>query len=217
MNKRMIAYISGILLLSEAAFMLLPLAAALIYGDSTIPSFLITIGILCISGLLLVRFKPKDKTIYARDGMIIVALGWIMLSLFGALPFFISGEIPNYLNALFETVSGFTTTGSSILSDVEALSKSSLFWRSFTHWLGGMGVLVFMMAVLPLAGGGGDLHLMKAESPGPSVGKLVPKSNKTARILYYIYIALTVACMIFLKLCGILLFLLVLQVQADLV
>ena len=206
MNKRMIAYISGILLLSEAAFMLLPLAAALIYGDSTIPSFLITIGILCISGLLLVRFKPKDKTIYARDGMIIVALGWIMLSLFGALPFFISGEIPNYLNALFETVSGFTTTGASILSDVEALSKSSLFWRSFTHWLGGMGVLVFMMAVLPLAGGGGDLHLMKAESPGPSVGKLVPKSNKTARILYYIYIALTVACMIFLKLCGMSLF-----------
>ncbi len=206
MNKRMIAYVLGILLICEAGLLLLPLIVALIYGDQTIPDFLLTIGLLCAVGLILVKLKPKDKTIYARDGLVIVALGWIVLSLFGALPFFFSGEIPNYIDAVFETVSGFTTTGSSILSDVEALSKSMLFWRSFTHWVGGMGVLVFVMAVLPLAGGGGDLHLMKAESPGPSVGKLVPKSNKTARILYYIYFGLTVACVIFLKIGGMPLF-----------
>ncbi len=202
MNKRMVAYILGLLLLCEAGLLLLPLAVALIYGDKTISDFLLTIGILLISGGALALLRPKDKTIYARDGLVIVALGWIMLSLFGALPFYFSGEIPKYLDALFETVSGFTTTGSSILTDVEALSNSLLFWRSFTHWIGGMGVLVFVMAVLPLAGGGGDLHLMRAESPGPSVGKLVPKSNKTARILYLIYLMLTVALIVILKLGG---------------
>ncbi len=206
MNKRMIAYISGLLMICEAGLLLLPLITALIFGDSTIPAFLITMAILCILGLILIKLKPKDKTIYARDGLVIVALGWIIMSVFGALPFFISGEIPSYIDALFETVSGFTTTGSSILSDVEVISKSLLFWRSFTHWIGGMGVLVFVMAVLPLAGGGGDLHLMRAESPGPEVGKLVPKSNKTARILYLIYFALTVACMLFLLLGGMPLF-----------
>lgn len=192
MNRRMIAYILGILLLCEAGLLALPAIVALIYGEAVIKSFLITIGILIATGLVCVAMKPKDKTIYARHGLIIVSLGWILMSLFGALPFFFSGEIPNYLDALFEAVSGFTTTGSSILTDVEALSKSMLFWRSFTHWIGGMGVLVFMMAVLPLAGGGGDLHLMKAESPGPNVSKLVPRSSKTARILYGIYLALTV-------------------------
>ncbi len=206
MNKRMVAYILGLLLICEAGLLLLPLIVALIYGDATIPDFLLTMGLLCAVGFVLVKLKPKDKTIYARDGLVIVALGWIFLSLFGALPFFFSGEIPSYIDAVFETVSGFTTTGSSILSDVEALSKSLLFWRSFTHWVGGMGVLVFVMAVLPLSGGGGDLHLMKAESPGPSVGKLVPKSNKTARILYYIYFALTVLCVILLKIGGMPLF-----------
>ncbi len=206
MNKRMVAYILGLLLICEAGLLLLPLIVALIYGDSTIPDFLLTMGILCVVGLILIKLKPEDKTIYAREGLVSVALGWIVLSLFGALPFYFSGEIPSYIDAVFETVSGFTTTGSSILSDVEALSKSLLFWRSFTHWVGGMGVLVFVMAVLPLAGGGGDLHLMKAESPGPSVGKLVPKSNKTARILYYIYFALTVICVIFLKVGGMSLF-----------
>lgn len=198
MNRRMIAYILGILLLCEAGLMLLPTAVALGYGESVFTSFLATIGLLIVTGLILVALKPKDKTIYARHGLVIVALGWILMSLFGALPFFFSGEIPNYMDALFEAVSGLTTTGSSILTDVEALSKSMLFWRSFTNWIGGMGVLVFMMAVLPLAGGGGDLHLMRAESPGPSVSKLVPKSSKTARILYGIYLALTIAEMLIL-------------------
>ncbi len=206
MNRRMVAYILGLLLICEAGLLLLPLIVALIYGDNTIKDFLLTIGILCVVGLVLIKLKPKDTTIYAREGLVSVAVGWIFLSLFGALPFFFSGEIPNYIDALFETVSGFTTTGSSILSDVEIMSKSLIFWRSFTHWIGGMGVLVFVMAVLPLTGGGGDLHLMKAESPGPSVGKLVPKSNKTARILYYIYFGLTVACIIFLKIGGMPLF-----------
>ncbi len=201
MNKRMTAYVLGMLLLCEAGLLLLPLAVALIYGDKTTSDFLLTIGILLLVGGALTLLKPKDKTIYARDGLVIVALGWIALSLFGALPFYFSGEIPRYIDAVFETVSGFTTTGSSILTDVEVMSKSLLFWRSFTHWIGGMGVLVFVMAVLPLSGGGGDLHLMRAESPGPSVGKLVPKSNKTARILYLIYFALTIS-LIALLLCG---------------
>ena len=192
MNKRMIAYILGILLLCEAGLLLLPTIVSLIYGESVVTSFLATIALLVATGLILVAMKPKNKTIYARHGLVIVALGWILMSLFGALPFYFSEEIPNYLNALFESVSGFTTTGSSILTDVEALSKSMLFWRSFTHWIGGMGVLVFIMAVLPLAGGGGDLHLMKAESPGPNVSKLVPKSTKTAQILYSIYLVLTI-------------------------
>lgn len=201
MNKRMTGYVLGMLLLCEAGLLLLPLAIAFIYGERTISDFLMTIGILLLVGGALALLKPKDKTIYARDGLVIVALGWIALSLFGALPFYFSGEIPRYIDALFETVSGFTTTGSSILTNVEVMSKSLLFWRNFTHWIGGMGVLVFVMAVLPLSGGGGDLHLMRAESPGPSVGKLVPKSNKTARILYLIYFALTFM-LIVLLICG---------------
>ena len=206
MNKRMIAYILGILLLCEAGLLLLPTVVSLIYGEAVITSFLATIALLAATGLVLIAMKPKDKTIYARHGLIIVSLGWILMSLFGALPFYFSGEIPSYLDAVFEAVSGFTTTGSSILNDVEALSKSMLFWRSFTHWIGGMGVLVFMMAVLPLAGGGGDLHLMRAESPGPNVSKLVPKSSKTARILYGIYLALTMLEIIILLIGGMPLF-----------
>ncbi len=206
MNKRMIAYILGILLLCEAGLMLFPTIVSLIYGEAVLKSFLITIALLIATGLVLVAMKPKNKTIYARHGLVIVALGWILMSLFGALPFYFSGEIPSYLNAVFEAVSGFTTTGASILTDVEALSKSMLFWRSFTHWIGGMGVLVFMMAVLPLAGGGGDLHLMRAESPGPNVSKLVPKSSKTARILYGIYLALTIIEIIILLIGGMPLF-----------
>ncbi|MBR0536267.1 MAG: TrkH family potassium uptake protein [Clostridia bacterium] len=206
MNKRMIAYVQGLLMVCEAGLLLLPLITALIYGESTVSAFIFTICLLCVVGLVLIKFKPKDKTIYARDGLVIVALGWIILSLFGALPYYISGEIPRFIDALFETVSGLTTTGASILSEVESMSKSLLFWRNFTNWIGGMGVLVFVMAVLPLSGGGGDLHLMKAEAPGPSVGKLVPKSNKTARILYLIYFALTAACAIFLLIGGLPLF-----------
>ncbi|MBQ3129102.1 MAG: TrkH family potassium uptake protein [Clostridia bacterium] len=206
MNRKMILYILGILLLSEAGLMLLPVAVDLIYRENVFVSYLITAAILAVVGFVLTRIKPNNKTIYSRDGFVIVSLGWILLSLFGALPFFLNGEIPNYLDAVFETVSGFTTTGASILTDVEALSHANLFWRSFTHWIGGMGVLVFVMAVLPLAGGGGNLHLMRAESPGPDVGKLVPKSISTARILYGIYIALSVLEFILLLIGGMPLF-----------
>jgi len=198
----MVTYILGILLLVESGLMVLPVIVAYMYNEKIIFSFLITIGILLVSGLLLTFKKPENKTIYSRDGFFIVSLGWIVLSLFGALPFTLSGEIPNYVDALFETVSGFTTTGASALTDVEALSKSALFWRSFTHWVGGMGVLVFIMAVVPLARGGGNLHLMRAESPGPDVGKLVPKSKSTARILYGIYLGMTIVEIILLKLGG---------------
>ena len=202
MNRRMIAYVLGILLLCEAGLLLLPTSVSLIYSETTLTSFLITIGALIFSGLILVKLKPKDTTIYAKDGLTIVSLGWIILGVFGALPFYLSGEIPHFIDALFETVSGLTTTGSTILADVEVLSKSLIFWRSFTHWIGGMGVLVFVMAVLPLAGGGGDIHLIRAESPGPTVEKLVPRSSKSARILYGIYLGFTVSEFILLLLGG---------------
>lgn len=202
MNRKMILYIMGILMLSEAGLMLLPVFVDLYYREGQFLSYLITIFMLLIAGFVITRIKPKNKTIHARDGFVIVSLSWILMSLFGAIPFFLSGEIPNYLDAVFETVSGFTTTGASVLTNVEALCHANLFWRSFTHWIGGMGVLVFIMAVLPLAGGGGDLHLMRAESPGPDVGKLVPKSLSTARILYGIYLALTLLEMILLLIGG---------------
>lgn len=202
MNKRMITHVLGLLLLVEGVLMLFPCIVAIFYHEKTIYSYLISIVVCAAVGLIMSSVKySSNKTIYARDGLAIVSLSWILLSLAGALPFFISREIPNYLDALFETVSGFTTTGSSILTDIEAMSKSNLFWRSFTHWVGGMGVLVFAMAVIPLAGGGGNLHMMKAESPGPEVGKLVPKSTATARILYAIYLVLTVIEIVLL-LCG---------------
>lgn len=188
----MVAYILGVLLLIEAFLLIFPLITAFIYSEPVMP-FLASIGILgLVGGLLRLIGRTKNKTIYAREGFLIVSLGWILLSAMGALPFFISGEIPNYIDALFETTSGFTTTGSSILTDVEALSKSLIFWRSFTHWVGGMGVLVFIMAAIPLAGGGGNIHLLKAESPGPEVSKLVPKAKHTALILYLIYFVMTV-------------------------
>lgn len=202
MNRKMILYIIGVLLLCEAGLMLLPVAVDLYYGEGIISSFLITIAILLVFGIAFTRVKPDSKTIYSRDGFVIVSLGWILLSLFGAFPFFLSGEIPNYVDAVFESVSGFTTTGASILTDVEAMSHANIFWRSFSHWIGGMGVLVFMMAVLPLAGGGGNLHLMRAESTGPDVGKLVPKSISTARILYGIYLVMTVVEIVLLLLGG---------------
>ena len=202
MNRRMIIYILGIILLSEAGLMLFPVLVDLIYAEGIFMSYLITIFVLVIAGIIMTRLKPQNKTIYARDGFVIVSLGWILISLFGALPFFLSGEIPNFLDAVFESVSGFTTTGSSILTDVEALCHANLFWRSFTHWIGGMGVLVFLMAVLPLSGGGGDLYLMRAESTGPDVGKIVPKSISSARILYGIYLILTLIEVIMLLIGG---------------
>ena len=199
MNYRMIRYLLGVILLIEAVFMIFPSLVALIYGESVFP-FALTIGILLLVSLPFTLFKPKDTKIYAKEGFITVAAGWILLSAFGALPFVFSGVIPNFIDALFETVSGFTTTGASILNEIESLPKGILFWRSFTHWIGGMGVLVFMLAILPSAGGE-TIHLMRAEVPGPTKGKLVPKMRQTALILYGTYIALTLIQVIALLLC----------------
>ena len=186
----MIAYVIGRILLTEAALLLLPLLVALLYGEAPWP-FLIPAALLVLCGGVMSGKKPKSTALYARDGLAVVALAWICMSLFGALPFVISGDIPNYVDAFFETVSGFTTTGSSILTEIEPLSRGGLFWRSFTHWVGGMGVLVFVMAILPMNDGHG-MHLMRAEVPGPTVGKLVSRMSDTAKILYGIYLAMTV-------------------------
>lgn len=182
----------GRILLSEAALLLLPFAVAVYYGEGkALVSFAITFGIALIFGGFFTLFsKPRTKVIYASEGFITVALAWIFLSVVGALPFVISGEIPSFVDALFETVSGFTTTGASIIPNVEALSKSILFWRSFTHWVGGMGILVFIMAIIPNMTDR-SIHIMRAEMPGPIIGKLVPKAKNTARILYLIYIGIT--------------------------
>ncbi len=192
MNYRMIHYTLGYLLIFEAGFMFVPLITAAVYGEGKAAlCFGISIVICCLVGGALAFLKrPLHKRLYSREGYIIVAFSWILLSLFGALPFWLSREIPSFIDALFETASGFTTTGASILTDVEKLSKSMLMWRSFTHWVGGMGVLVFIMAFLPLSGGQ-NMHIMKAESPGPSVSKLVPRVKTTALILYSIYFVLT--------------------------
>lgn len=205
MNKSIVLYIIGWILIFEAAFMTLPSIVSLIYQEKSGFAFLITVGICLILGIPLVFNKPKNRVFFAKEGFVVVALGWIVLSVIGALPFFISGEIPHYMDALFEIVSGFTTTGSSILVDVEALSYCMLFWRSFTHWIGGMGVLVFIMAILPLAGGE-SIHIMRAESPGPSVGKLVPKMRTSALILYSIYIGMTILQIVLMLLGGMPLF-----------
>ncbi|MFA9379513.1 MAG: TrkH family potassium uptake protein [Acetanaerobacterium sp.] len=205
MNTRFVLYMLGRIMWLGALLLTLPLLISFLYGDNVHFAFIAPIIALLLIGLALSRKTPKNKAIFAREGFFIVALSWILLSLFGALPFFLSGAIPSYLNCLFETVSGLTTTGASILSNVEALPHSLLFWRSFTHWIGGMGVLVFMMAVLPLS----DTHsvyLMRAEVPGPQVGKLVSKIRFTVRILYGIYIALTALQVIFLLFGGMPLF-----------
>lgn len=200
MNYRMIFYILGWVLNIEAAAMLLPLVCAIIYADNGFMALILSILICLFVGVLLTFRAPENKTMYAKEGFITVALSWITLSIFGCFPFIISGSIPNFFDAFFETVSGFSTTGASILTDVEALPKSLLFWRSFTHWLGGMGVLVFLVSILPLSGGH-NLHLIRAESTGPAVTKLVPKVKNTAGILYTIYLCMTVLQVIFL-LCG---------------
>ncbi len=191
MNSSIIRYILGKVLLIEALLMLLPCLVAVIYKETSGFAFLITIVISGLLGLLMTYKKPENSIFYLKEGCITTSLSWIFLSIFGALPFVISGEIPSFTDALFETISGFTTTGASILSDVEALSHCMIFWKTFTHWIGGMGVLVFLLAIIPLTGGS-NMHLMKAESPGPSVGKLVPKVRHTARILYLIYFIMTI-------------------------
>ena len=191
MNMKSISYILGWILRLEGVFMALPLGTAVLYGEREGWAFALAMAICLALGQLLTHRKPHNPSFYAKEGFVTTAMGWMVMSLFGCLPFLLTGEIPRVVDALFETVSGFTTTGASILSDVEALSHCSLMWRSFTHWIGGMGVLVFLLAVLPMVGGS-NMHLMKAESPGPSVGKLVPKVRFTAQILYLLYIVLTV-------------------------
>ncbi len=189
MNYGIIKRTLGIILFFEALFFLVPLITAAVYREEEFFDFLICMGICSAVGGLCMIGKPKNDKIFAKDGIVIVAFSWILISLFGAIPFTLSGAIPSYVDALFETVSGFTTTGSSILSGemVEALPKSMLIWRSFSHWVGGMGVLVFIMVFLPLCGGGRNINIMKAESPGPSVSKLLPKMRSTAGVLYLIY------------------------------
>ncbi|MBR2474684.1 MAG: TrkH family potassium uptake protein [Clostridia bacterium] len=196
MNYRMIKNILGWILLFETAFLIIPAITALVYREKAIFSILLTMLICASVGALMTVGKPKNKTLYSKEGIVIVSLSWIVLSAFGALPFVFAGAA-SYFDAFFETVSGFTTTGASIFSEVESLPKCLLIWRSFTHWIGGMGVLVFIMAFLPLSGAN-NMHIMKAESPGPSVSKLVPRVKTTALILYVIYFALTMALFVLL-------------------
>lgn len=197
MNVKIIKYFLGWVLNMEAILMLVPFVTSLLYQDKN--GFYFFICIICCGclGIAATHKKPKNTVFYAREGFVAVSLSWVILSFFGALPFYLSGEIPNFEDAMFETISGFTTTGASILSNVEGLSHSMLMWRSFTHWIGGMGVLVFVLAVLPLAGGY-NMHIMRAESPGPAVGKLVPKVRSTAKILYVIYFGMTILEMLLL-------------------
>lgn len=200
MNRRMIFYILGQISKILSLLLLLPALVSVLYREDAVYSFLISAVIAAVIGLLLTIKKPSETRIYAKEGFVVTALAWIIVSAIGALPFFISREIPSYLNCFFETVSGFTTTGATILNNPEGLSRGMLFWRSFTHWIGGMGVLVFVMAIIPLTGR--SMHLMRAESPGPIVGKLVPKLKNTAKILYAIYISMTVLEMLLLMLGG---------------
>lgn len=191
MDTKIVRYILCRMLGVEAALLLVPVLVAVIYQEKCGIVFLIPIVILCLLFWVVGRKRPEHGQIYGKEGMVIVALAWILWSLFGAMPFTLSGYIPSYVDAFFETVSGFTTTGSSIIPDVEVLPHCLLFWRSFTHWIGGMGVIVFILAVLPMTGGS-TMSLMRAESPGPSVGKLVPKIRQTAMLLYKIYFFMTV-------------------------
>ena len=193
MNYKLLGKFLGLVLLIEAGLLIFPLIVALIYRESIAP-YLITIGILLAVSLPTRFIRPKNKRFYAKDGFVCVALSWILLSAFGALPFVIGGSIPNYIDAFFETVSGFTTTGATIIhvGGIEALPKSVLFWRSFSHWVGGMGILVFMLAITPTTEGN-IIFLMRAEVPGPQKGKLVPKLRDSSMILYIIYLVLTLA------------------------
>ena len=205
MNYGVVFYILGWILKSEAIFLVCPFIVGLIYGENQGFSYLITAGICLAVGLLLNIKKPKKGGLFLKEGFFVVALGWIIMSLFGAIPFVISGEIPRYIDAVFETASGFSTTGATILTDVEVMSHAALFWRSFTHLLGGMGVFVFLSALLPMLGGN-TINLMKAESTGPSVDKLVPRIKDTVKILYAVYLAMgTIECIILL-ICGLDLF-----------
>ena len=200
MNYRMISRVLGLIMLIYAGLMLLPALVGLGYGESAVP-FLKTILLTAIPGIILSVPQPKIKSMVTRDGFVIVGLGWILISIVGALPFVFSGCMPNYVDALFETASGLSTTGASVLTDFDSMPRGVMFWRVFNHWIGGMGVLVFLMAVLPLSGEH-SMHIMRAEVPGPTVGKLVPRLKRSARILYMIYIALTVIETVILRFAG---------------
>ncbi len=206
MNRRMVLKTVGQICLSLAALLVLPLVVSFVYGEKNVAyAFLKTIFISVVSGLAVIYIsRPDSRVIYAKESFVIVSLAWIVTSVLGALPFVFSGEIPNFIDAFFETVSGFTTTGASIVTDVEKMSHGILFWRSFTHWIGGMGVLVFIMAIIPVSDR--SIHLMRAEMPGPIVGKLVPKAKDTAKILYFMYIVLTAVQVVFLLFGGMNLF-----------
>lgn len=205
MNRSMIRYMLGTVICFEGIFLLLPMLVGFCCREKSAFAFLVT-SLLCLAlGGLMILKKPKSNVFYAMEGFVSVSVSWIALSFFGALPYFISGEIPHFADALFEAVSGFTTTGATILNDVEALSRCCIFWRSFTHWIGGMGVLVFVLAVFPMSGGN-IVFLMKAESPGPSVEKLVPRVKNTALILYGVYTVLTVLEILILAVTGMPLF-----------
>ena len=197
MNLSIIRRIIGYVLILEAALLLLPWIIALIYHESEGMAYVMTSAICLLCGGLLAVKPPADTVFYLKEGCVATAMSWIVLSLFGCIPFIITGEIPSFIDALFETVSGFTTTGASILIEVESLSNCTLFWRSLTHWIGGMGVLVFIMAVVPLSGGS-NINLLRAESPGPTVGKLVPKIKSTARFLYIFYLVMSIVQVLFL-------------------
>ncbi len=205
MNVSMITYVLGMILKLEGAFLLIPVFCSLIYHEREGLPFLLTAAISFLIGFVACHKKPKNNTFFLREGCVATTLSWILLSLVGSIPFWLTGEIPSFLNAFFETVSGFTTTGASILTDIESMSHTALLWRSFTHWIGGMGVLVFLLAIIPLTGGG-TINLLRAESPGPTVGKLVPKIRYTAQILYGIYLFLTLLMVIVLLLVGMPLF-----------
>lgn len=201
MNRRMILYILGKMLGVEGVVLLIPALVSFLYGEESGLSFLIVSVILGILFLIFGKKPPEGKTIYGKEGFVIVGIAWILWSLFGALPFFLSGSIPNYLDAFFETVSGFTTTGSTILTDIEILPKGISFWRSLTHWIGGMGVLVFVMMLTSLEDDH-SMHLMRAEVPGPEADKLVPRARHSAKILYEMYFVLTAAEVILLMFGG---------------
>lgn len=197
MNFNIIIYMLGWIMNIEALFMLLPVMTAAIYRESIGFIYLGVAAVCGLIGFFCTRKKPRLTMFFAREGFVTVAFGWIVLSFFGCMPFVISGEIPHIIDAMFEIVSGFTTTGSSIIPQVEDMSRATLMWRSFSHWIGGMGILVFILAILPMAGDY-NMHIMRAESPGPSVGKLVPKLRITAKLLYSIYLGMTIVMVILL-------------------
>ncbi len=205
MNNKIVVYILGWVMTFLSAFLLLPCLVSLIYREETGIYFFIMAVLTFICGKIITHKKPEKGHFYAKEGFVSVALSWVILSILGAVPLWASGEIPHFIDALFEIVSGFTTTGASVVPNVEVLSHTALFWRSFSHWIGGMGVLVFMMAILPMAGAD-NMHLLRAESPGPIVSKLVPRMRKTAGILYLIYLGLTILQSILLLISGMPLF-----------